>query len=71
MKKIALLSVKDLANKKPAELEKYIEGVKAAQREFAHQISLNKEKSTHKLGQYRKAVARAKTFLTAAKQEEK
>jgi ribosomal protein L29 len=69
--KLAILTVKELRSKKPAEVEAYIADLKKSQTELNHNISTNKENKTHQVGVIKKAIARALTIQNVAAGEEK
>lgn len=69
--KLAILTLKELRSKKPAEIEAYIADLKKSQVELNHSINTNKENKTHQVGVIKKAIARAKTIQNATAGEEK
>lgn len=66
--KIKISLVKDLAGKKPAELDAYVTDLQKQLAELLHQIALNKEKQTHQIGMLKKAIAKAHTVKTTISQ---
>lgn len=65
------LNAKELAAKKPAEIEAYIVELQKNLTELMHQINTGKENKTHQINVIKKAIARAKTVKTAVAGEEK
>lgn len=63
--KIKTLTIKELRTKKPVEIEKYVVELKKSQTELIHALSTNKETKSHQISVIKKAIAQAKTILSA------
>jgi len=69
--KSSILTTKELRLKKPEEIASYIAETKAAFADYKHQLSINKQKQTHKLKLMKKAIAKANTILNEQAKSEK
>ena len=64
--KIKTLTAKELREKKPADIDKYIVELELQQVEHNQALYTNKDKQTHQVKLLKKAIARAYTIKTAA-----